>query len=177
MDPVLQATIDGAASGLKFEDPKLSRPASIAAGTKNLEEARKRRQLGKGKEALIEDRSNPEMEAIIAADPVEFMRKQLTEMLVKETAVNAQLYTMTPIDNKALSDSTNRLISLGNALKALPSQTVGANVGSQISLAEAIQQALEKHGGSRGSREVEVFKHPLKDSMMSRAESNFGVEK
>lgn len=159
---------------LKFEDPKISRAASIAAGTRNLEEARKNRarQLGKGKEALTEDRSNPQMELIIQADPTEFMRKQLTEMLVKETAVNSQLYSMVPVDNKALSDSTTRLISLGNALKALPSQNPGGNVGSQLSLAELIEQAIKV----RDTTAVPVI-HPANQEMLDRSENHFGTEK
>lgn len=158
---------------LKAADPRLSRPASIAAGTRNLEEARKKRQrqLAQGSEALVEDRSNPHLELEIANDPTEFMRKQLTVMLVKETAVNEQLYAMTPIDNKSLSDSTTRLISLGNALKALPSQSNLTNTGKQKSLAEAIQDALNKRGED-AAKDTE----DLQASMMDRSAAHFGGE-
>lgn len=172
MDPALQQKLDSA-SDLTFDDPKLSRAASNAAGTKNLEAARQKRQMGKEK-PVHEDRDNPEMEEIIAADPTEFMRKRLTKMMVRELAINDTLYSMTPPDHKAISDSNKRVMDLGDALKALPNQSSGSNVGSQLSLSEAIQQAIARRVDAPV---VEPINHPIKTAMMDRAESSFGVDK
>lgn len=169
MDPVVMSKIDGE-TDLKFEDPKLSRPASIAAGTRNLEEARKRRQLGKGKEALVEDRDNPELEDIIAADPTDFMRKRLTKMMVRELAINDTLYSMTPPDHRAITESNKRLMDIGEALKALPNQTAGN--GGSISLAEAIQAAIEARG-SAATEKAHVASQ-LETAMLERSEEHFG---
>ena len=122
----------------------MKRAKSTAQGTKNLEDARKRRQAeaATGREVVLEDRSNPELEALVAQDPVAFMRKQLTSMLVRELAINNTLYSVTPPDHKALTDSNKRLMDLGESLKALPNQSDIDSKGSQRSLSELIQDAL-----------------------------------
>jgi len=170
MDPALTTKIDS--EELRFDDPKLARPASIAAGTRNLEEARKRRQMGKGKDSIIEDRDNPELETIIEADPTDFMRKRLTKMMVRELAINDTLYSMTPPDHRAITESNKRLMEIGDSLKALPKQTAG-NAGATLSLAEAIQSALEIRDVAN---ENQAKADRLNEAMMDRSEQHFGSD-
>ena len=115
------------------------------------------------------DRENPELEEEIEADPATFMRKQLTAMLAKEVAINSKLYTIDPPPSKEISESTKRIVDLGNALKALPNQSAGQNLGAQLSTAEIIARALDE-----AEQEPEEALS-LGNEMMERADAAFGL--
>jgi len=157
-------------SDLTFEDPSIGRKNSVAAGTRNLEQARQKRAEKAGKAQTTEDRDDPEIEAEVAQDPVAFMRKRLTKMLVRELAINDLLYSATPPEHKALTESNKRLMDLGESLKALPNQSDIDSKGSQRSLSELIQDALTTETSQYAEQSS-----ALNAGMLARADAAFGL--
>lgn len=107
-------------------------------------------------------------EAEVLSDPVAAVRNRMIQMLVMEQSINDELYQAKVIDHNALSASNKRLVELGQALKALPSQSAGENKGSQRSVAELIQDAVAS------SPALSVSGASVGDDMLKRASSAFG---
>lgn len=116
------------------------------------------------------DRADIFLEAQVQSDPVKALRDRLTKMLVMEQRINDELYASDPIDHSGLTASNRRLIELGQALKALPSQAAGENKGGQRSTAEIIADQLAKGADPTTTKEAEE----LHESMASRAAVAFG---
>lgn len=122
------------------------------------------------KDRTTVDRADLFLQGEVAADPVKALRDRLTKMLVMEMKINDELYEQEVLDQGALSASNRRLIELGQALKALPSQTAGENKGTQRSAAEIIAEEAGKEHTQEELEEVQS----LNKNMASRAADAFG---
>jgi hypothetical protein len=119
------------------------------------------------------ERADIYLEAEVQADPVKALRDQMTRMLVCETRINSELYSSESIDHSALSASNKRIIELGQALKALPSQSAGENKGGQRSTAELIVDHFNRAIDEPAMQEVTE----VKQTMLARAADAFGEGK
>lgn len=161
---------------LKFSDPK--GPARRRVSTEFLEardkfheELKTLRQPPKtAKDRTQVDRADLFLQGEVQSDPVKALRDRLTKMLVMEMKINDELYAQEVLDQGALSASNKRLIELGQALKALPSQSAGENKGTQRSSAEIIATEAAKPHDPAELAEVDE----LNTNMARRAADAFG---